>query len=91
MSDPVVDEVVAPAAPESPTRAGFTVILKEDGSLLFNILGDNCGAVELLGLQSYADTQISNITAMAVGDAKHGMALALRAIHDKLSEKNKAG
>lgn len=88
MSDmPAAETVETPA--QSPVKAGFTVLLREDGSLVFDIMGEQCGAIELLGLHSYAGTQISNITAMAVGDSKHGMAVALKAVLDKVNKSEK--
>jgi hypothetical protein len=60
-------------------RFGYTVGVKEDGSFIFDLHGEEKGVVQLLGLTKFAENQINRIQDIALkqGDALLNQGLAL--------------
>ncbi len=84
----LVDPQLIEAAPkESPIKAGFTVGVREDNKFVFELLGVQVGAVELMGIQAYADRQINNLVMQAVNDPTFTLLTRLKELSDALLPK----
>jgi hypothetical protein len=68
---------------------GYTVGLMSDGHFKFEILGDNKGLVELLGVNAYANKEVQKIHDNAVlsGDRlSHELGQVLNLLNQKLDQ-----
>jgi hypothetical protein len=52
------DMPVAPTPDESPTKCGYVIGVREDGTFIFDILGTVPGIIELLGLHTIAGERL---------------------------------
>lgn len=84
-----------PAGEEQPqVRVGYTVALLGDGNFHFEILGEDKGLVELLGIHQYASTQVEKIRqdATMTGDRlSHELGAVLNILNQKLDALLQAG
>jgi len=57
----------APAPSDSPITCGYFIAIREDGSLIFEVVGTKPGLIELLGLNSLAHEKIDTKTDRELG------------------------
>ncbi len=74
---------------ESPVKAGYVVAVRENGQFAFELIGEKMGAVELLGIHAYADSQVKGVVMRAVNDPTFVVLTRLKEIGDKLTELDK--
>lgn len=73
---------------ESPVRYGYQIVLREDGTFGFEVLGDHTGAIELLGIHEYAKVQIDNLIAPSVGSSSVALLQNSKVLYEMLKAIN---
>ena len=74
---------------ETKYKAGYIVALQEDGEIVFNLLGEDIGIIELLGLQEYTKQAIQDHIdrSRTTGDYRvHEVGKAVALLNEKIEQ-----
>jgi len=73
-------------AAEPPVASGYTIGVKEDGKLFFQIHGEKKGSIELLGLNALAFKQIQTLVDANLNQGNPQLVQGMNALFQKLLE-----
>lgn len=81
---PVILDQTTSAAAEDDIRCGYAVLLKRNGQLVFRILGEQIGPIDLLGVHEYASRRVANIVDLNQGEGVHVLQQQMKSMHSAL-------